>query len=169
MNQIWLSSVWYINYNYVCVFVHVFVAPTVCVFQFMCHGRVTVLTLASEAMPGHWPPASEWWGHILGWALRLRKQASWKQSRINRWFEGWIVGGMKKKKKDGWRGWDRPTTAQRSKSQEGAWWRKRQILVARMEKMLKMGSMLLIRFGCVWEWQQTWHFLCSQRNDSGIK
>lgn len=55
------------------VYVHAFVGPPstcVCVSEYICHGRVTVLTLASEAMPGHWLPAFEWG------ALRLRAYTS---------------------------------------------------------------------------------------------
>lgn len=39
---------------------HAFVGPpSAYVWEYICHGRVTALTLASEAMPGHWLPASE--------------------------------------------------------------------------------------------------------------
>lgn len=34
--------------------------PITYVLKYICHGRVTALTLASEAMPGHCLPATMW-------------------------------------------------------------------------------------------------------------
>lgn len=70
----------YVAHVLTCVNMPLWASPRLCVCasKIICHGRVTFLTLVSEAMPGHWPTASEWWGRMAGGKVTERDGLLWK-------------------------------------------------------------------------------------------